>query len=72
MTEDQTSKRLPIKLAVAVFALLLVTVVTATSIHPAYADGDCHEEDGCGDGGNCIVNALGVTVCDAVEATGAK
>ena len=76
MTDDPIRKRLPISLAVAVFAVLLATAITATSIHPAYADEDCKGDDGCGDndggGGNCFVNALGISVCDAVEAPGAK
>lgn len=75
MTEDIIKKRLPISLAVAVFAVLLVTVVTTTSIHAAYADDDCKgkgcDDDG-GDGDNCIINALGISVCDSVESTSTK
>lgn len=60
--EDQPSKQLRTKIVVAVFALLLLTVVTATAVHPVYADDDdCDDNDDCDD---CQLSVSGsISVC---------
>ena len=64
MTEEPKRKQLALKMVAIVFALLLVTVVSATTIHPVYADEDCGED--CGDG--CVANVGGISVCTSVRA----
>ncbi len=63
--EDQPRKQLGTKIVVAVFALLLVTMVTTTTVHPVYADEDCEDDDECGDG--CIVSIGGISICTIAE-----
>ncbi|HJU14452.1 MAG TPA: hypothetical protein VJ792_08375 [Candidatus Nitrosotalea sp.] len=66
MIDEKHRKQLGIKAVAVVFALLLVAIGAATTIHPVYADNDCGDD--CGDG--CIVNAAGISVCTSVRTPG--
>lgn len=66
MTNEKNTKQIAIKAIAVVFALLLVAVGAATTIHAAYADDDC--KDDCGDG--CIANAAGISICTSVRTAG--
>lgn len=67
MSEKQARGQLGIRVAAVVFALLLVAVGAATTVHPAYADDECHD-DNCGNG--CVANVAGISVCTSVRTDG--